>query len=83
MTNVTGEFGEKIPAVPGQDGGAVFKVVQFSPEGPWLEKVGGQARTDPGPGWTISYTRPYRLTSQIFLQIHIRYGHMLLRCPIG
>ena len=34
-----GEFGEKIPVLPSQDGGAVFRVIEFSPEGPWIDTV--------------------------------------------
>ena len=37
---MAGEFGEKIPVLPSQDGGAVFRVVEFSPEGPWIDTVG-------------------------------------------
>jgi len=35
----TCEFGEKIPVLPSQDGGAVFRVIEFSPEGPWIDTV--------------------------------------------
>ena len=37
---LAGEFGEKIPVLPSQDGGAVFRVIEFSPEGPWIDTVG-------------------------------------------
>lgn len=33
------KFGEKIPALPSQDGGAIFRVIEFSPEGLWIDKV--------------------------------------------
>ena len=35
----TGEFGEKIPVLPSQDGGAVFRLIEFSPEGSWIDAV--------------------------------------------
>ena len=37
---LAGEFGEKVPVLPSQDGGAVFRVIEFSPEGPWIDTVG-------------------------------------------
>ena len=37
---MAGEFGEKVPVLPSQDGGAVFRVIEFSPEGPWIDTVG-------------------------------------------
>ena len=33
------EYGGKIPLLPPNEGGAVFRVIEFSPEGPWIDKV--------------------------------------------
>jgi len=33
------EYGAKIPLQPPSDGGSVFRVVEFSPEAPWIDKV--------------------------------------------
>ena len=33
------QYGSKIPLLPPTEGGAVFRVVEFSPEGPWIDKV--------------------------------------------
>ena len=33
------EYGGKIPLLPPDEGGAVFRVIEFSPEGPWIDKV--------------------------------------------
>ena len=35
----TCEYGEKIPLLPPNEGGAVFRVIEFSPEAPWIDKV--------------------------------------------
>ena len=43
---LAGEFGEKIPVLPSQDGGAVFRVIEFSPEGPWIDTVGSSIDCD-------------------------------------
>lgn len=32
-------YGSKIPLLPPIEGGAVFRVIEFSPEGPWIDKV--------------------------------------------
>ena len=36
---IAGKFGEKIPALPSKDGGAIFRVIEFSPEGLWIDKA--------------------------------------------
>ena len=33
------QYGSKIPLLPPIEGGAVFRVIEFSPEGPWIDKV--------------------------------------------
>ena len=40
-----GEFGEKVATLPPPDGGSIFRVIEFSPEGPWLDKVRGEQAT--------------------------------------
>ena len=39
VTEETCEYGQKIPLLPPKEGGAVFRVIEFSPEAPWIEKV--------------------------------------------
>ena len=53
---MAGEFGEKIPVLPSQDGGAVFRVVEFGPEGPWIDTVGSSLLIVTGHSSSLTYT---------------------------
>ena len=33
------EYGGKMPLLPLDEGGVVFRVIEFLPEGPWIDKV--------------------------------------------